>query len=385
MNTDNPLDGYTVLDLTRLLPGAVCTLLLADLGAQVIKIEDPNGGDYARWMPPQIDGQSVFFRMNNRGKQSVIVDLKQARGGEVLRRLVAQADVLVEGFRPGVMARLGCDYDTLKEVNPRLVYCSLSGWGAHGPYAQTSGHDLNYATVAGLVGAGRVAQPLGGQVADIGGAYAGVAGILGALLRRERSGEGAYIDVGLAEAAVPFVLYNWVESLYLGTGGGEGGLTGGLACYRVYTSSDGQAMSLAALEPKFWANFCQAIERIDLIDNHQSPERQTYLIRELEQIFAMRTAAEWDALLGEADCCFTLVRPPGELGEDPHLRARGMVGRFADGTPWMRSPIRVSGSAPRLGNNVPGYGQHTEAVLLAHGFSADEIGQLRAEGVIVAG
>jgi len=186
----NPLDGLKILDLTRLLPGAVCTMLLADMGATVIKIEDPHGGDYARWMPPHIDGSSVFFRMNNRAKRSLVLDLKTAEGVAVLKRLARDADVLIESFRPGVMARLGVDYETLKADNPRLIYCALSGWGSDGPWASVSGHDLNYATAAGLVGAMQTPQPLGGQVADIGGALAAVAAINAALLRRERGGGG---------------------------------------------------------------------------------------------------------------------------------------------------------------------------------------------------
>ncbi|MEQ9027995.1 MAG: CoA transferase, partial [Aggregatilineales bacterium] len=208
--SSHPLVGIRVLDLTRLLPGGVCTMMLGDLGAEVIKIEDPNGGDYVRWMGPQIDKQSVYFRMNNRSKRSVILDLKTENGQIALKKLVETADVLIEGFRPGVMARLGCDYETLKAISPTLVYCALSGWGADGPYAMSGNHDLNYVAIAGLTGAMETPQVMGGQVADIGGAYIGVAGILAALFRRERTGEGAFVDTSLAESALPFALYNWV-------------------------------------------------------------------------------------------------------------------------------------------------------------------------------
>jgi alpha-methylacyl-CoA racemase len=378
----HPLEGIRVLDLTRLLPGAVCTMLLVDLGAEVIKIEDPNGGDYARWYPPQIDEQSVFFRMNNRGKKSLILNLKDEKGQEVLRKMVEKADVVVEGFRPGVTARLGCDYETLKGVNPKLVYCSLSGYGGDGPYAQLSGHDLNYVALSGLLGAMQTPQVLGGQIGDIGGAYIAIAGILAALFRRERTGMGGYIDVGLSESALPFSLYSLTETLFLNTKGGGGSLTGGIACYRIYSARDGRQVALAALEEKFWVNFCNAIERPDLIPYHQQRDKQTYLLRELAEIFAMKPADEWEAQLGGADCCFSTVRLPNEVVDDPHYKARGMVGRFEDGTTWMRSPLRLSESTPEITNNSPGYGEHTATVLNEAGYSREEIEGLKAAGII---
>jgi alpha-methylacyl-CoA racemase len=377
-----PLQNTRVLDLTRLLPGAVCTLMLADLGADVIKVEDPNGGDYMRWMPPLIDGQSVVFRTCNRGKRSVIIDLKAQEGRALLHKLVESADVLVEGFRPGVMARLGCDYDALQTVNSRLVYCALSGWGADGPYAQNSGHDLNYTAAAGLNGAMEMPQVMGGQVADIGGAYIGMAGILAALLRRESTGEGGFVDTSLSESALPFALYNWVEALALSVGGGQGALTGGRACYRVYTAKDGRPVTLAALEPKFWANFCNAGNRPDLIDNYLKPERQPTLIAAVSKIFATRAAAEWDALLSDANCCFALVDQPGDAANNPHYQWRGALGLFDDGTPWMRSPLRLSNSEPVLRNIVPGYGEHTGEVLAEAGFMPEEIARLDEQGII---
>jgi crotonobetainyl-CoA:carnitine CoA-transferase CaiB-like acyl-CoA transferase len=356
--------------------------MLVDMGAEVIKIEDPNGGDYARWYPPQIDGQSAFFRMNNRGKRSVILNLKDPKGQEVLQKLTMQADVVVESFRPGVTQRLGCDYPTLKAINPRLVYCSLSGWGADGPDADLSGHDLNYVSVAGIVGTMATPQVPGGQFGDMGGAYAGVAGILAALLRRERTGEGGYLDVSLAEAALPFMLYNWTEALVLNTANGKGTLTGGLACYHIYKTRDSKHVALAALEPKFWENFCHAIERNDLIDYHQQAHRQTYLTEELKEIFALKTAAEWQAQLGKADCCFSLVNAPHEISDHPQFQARGALGRSPDGSTWMRSPIRLSDNRPPLTVETPGYGEHTREVLLSIGYTEAEIKSLMTLGIV---
>ncbi len=378
MSLHAPLHGLRVLDLTRLLPGGIASMMLADLGAEIIKVEDPQGGDYARYYAPMHDGQSVFFRMNNRGKRSVILDLKQAAGVDALKRLAASADVLIESFRPGTMQRLGVDYDALKAVNPRLVMASMSGWGAQGPNASLSGHDLNFAAAAGLVGAMETPQPLGGQIADVAGAYATVAAINAALFHRERTGEGAYVDIGLAEAALPFALYNWVEALYAG----PRTLLGGQACYRVYTAADGQPVALAALEPKFWRRFCEAVQRPDLIDDYDAPARQPYLTRVLSALFATRPAADWERLLVPADCCFSRVTPLESLHEVPHFQARGLLGVHADGVPWMRSPLRLSSEAAAdISAQSPAYGQDTRAVLAGVGYTADELDALDAAGV----
>lgn len=380
-----PLDGIRVLDLTRLLPGPVCTLMLADMGADVIKIEDPQSGDYLRWSQPAIDGQSVYFRACNRGKRSMIIDLKHESGPDVLKKLVEDADVLVEGFRPGVMARLGCDYDALQAVNPKLVYCALSGWGVDGPYVHREGHDLNYISAAGITGAMEWPAVIGAQIGDIGGAYAAVAGILGALFRRERTGEGAFVDISLAESSLPFALYSWVEALSTGAAGGQGVLTGGQACYRIYKTIDGGAVALAALEPKFWANFCNAVERPDLIDEYLLPERQPALNATLQAIFSAKSAAEWDELLGDAECCFSVVQNPADAADNPQFKARRALGTFNDGTPWMRSPVRFSADEPKIENDAPGYGQHTEAVLSEAGYSVEDIAALSESGVVRAG
>lgn len=371
-----PLQGIRVLDLTRLLPSGVATQMLADLGADVIKIEDPNGGDYARWMGPSIDDSSVFFRMNNRNKRSIIINLKLDDGVGLLKQMVRQTDVLVESFRPGVMKKLGCDYESLRAENPKLIYCAISGWGATGPYAPFANHDLNYVSIAGIIGAMEKPQVLGGQVADLGGAYVAVAGITSALFRREKTGEGAFVDVGLSEAALPFSLYNWTEAETLGLPAGEGVLSGGLACYRVYTTKDNRAIALGALEDKFWGNFCLAVNRPDLVEYHQQIDKQVYLRRELEELFAQKTASEWDVELAYADCCFTVVKTPAEIGYDAHYQARGMLGKFDDGTTWMRSPIRINDSEPQITNDVPKYGEHTRAVLGEMGLDETEIARL---------
>ena len=376
------LYGIKILDLTRLLPGAVCSLMLADMGADVIKVEDPGAGDYARHMPPLSDGMGVFFRSSNRNKRSIVIDLKNEGGQAVFHRLVQDADVVLEGFRPGVTERLKVDYQTLKAINPRIVYCSLSGWGQNGPYKDISGHDLNYVSLNGLLGSTRTPHPLGGQIADVGGAYIGVMGILAALFKRERSTEGDYIDVALHESAMPFAMFQFVESISAGLPGGNGTLTGRMAFYEVYTSSDDKPMSLGAIEAKFWSNFCEAAGKPDWIARQMDMANQESLKDDIAALFKTKTAAEWDAILSPADCCFTLITPPENIVDDPQIKARSMAGVDEKGIPWMRSPLRlVSDDTFALGD-VPQQGEHTVAVLEESGFSLEEIGQYQQSGAI---
>jgi crotonobetainyl-CoA:carnitine CoA-transferase CaiB-like acyl-CoA transferase len=358
MTTAHALTGIRILDLTRLLPGGAATLMLADLGADVIKIESPDGGDYARLAAPLVDGMGALFRLLNRNKRSVVLDLKDARGQAALHKLVGTADVLLESYRPGVMARLGCAAETLRALNPRLIYCALSGYGQTGPAAELHGHDLNYVGSAGILGAMQTPQPLGGQIADLGGAYAAVASILAALFRRERTGAGATLDISLFEGALPFTSIQWIEAAF-GTGMS---LTGRYACYNVYRARDGRPCALAALEPKFWANFCRAVGREDLIDYHLQIEQQDYLLIELRELFALRPLAEWVELLHDKECCFSAVTPPDHLADQPQVRARAALGIDANGMPWLASPIRLDDArVPMM--PPPQHGEHTTVVL----------------------
>ena len=377
----NPLQATRILDLTRLLPGAVCTMLLHDLGAEIIKIEDPQTGDYARWMPPLIDGMGAFFRSSNRGKKSIVLDLKSDAGQAVLHRLIASADVLIEGFRPGVTSRLGADHETLKAINPRLVYCSLSGWGQSGPYAHVSGHDLNYIARNGILGADLNPQTPGSQVADVGGAYVAVMGILAALLKRHHTGAGDYIDVALSEAAMPLAMAAWVEAQSPPSDDDFINLRGESACYRVYESADGQPLVLGAIEPKFWANFCRAVEKPEWIKSYRDRRQQPMLIEAVAALFMTKPAAEWAALLDDADCCFSRVVAPADLLNDPQVRARAMVGMSDSGVPWMRSPIRLVEDEIEI-REAPAYGEHTTEVLSDVGYPESEIVQLMSQGII---
>ncbi|GIK28810.1 MAG: CoA transferase [Chloroflexi bacterium] len=365
------LAGVRVLDLTRLLPGAVASMMLADLGANVVKVEDPNGGDYARWMPPLVNGVSSIFAVNNRRKRSLILDLKHAEGPAVLLKLAASSDVLIESFRPGTLERLGVGPEHLHAANPRLIVCRMSGWGATGPDAGRSGHDLNYVARAGQLANGSDAQVPRAQVADIGGAYTAVASILAALYARERGGEGTVLDISLAEAALPFSMFNWAERVVPHEEPTAGALTGEWACYRAYATADARTATLAALEPKFWRTFCDAVRRPDWIPMHSERDAQPALIGEVAALFASKPADDWDALLKDVDCCFAVAMPPEAIHTDPQFSARGMLGLGRDGLPWMRSPLGMpSGSAAGA---VPGYGEHTVEVMREAGVEEDEV------------
>jgi alpha-methylacyl-CoA racemase len=341
-----PLSGVRVLDLTRLLPGAFCTQLLADMGADVIKVEEPGTGDYMRWTPPLLDGQSALFDALNRGKRSIALDLKTEAGRDALLRLSERADVLVEGNRPGVMARLGLGWEVLHARNRRLVMCSITGYGQDGPFASRAGHDLNYMAVAGALGLngerGGPPLPLSVQVADIGGGgLQPAAAILAALVAVQRGGEGRWIDAAMTDGAV-----GWMALAFAARGGGEPvargdqRLAGRYACYRVYECKDGRHYSVAALEPKFWMELCDALDRPDLVEQQYAEDMTVQTT--LEEVFRTRTRDEWQATLSALDACCEPVLDLDEVPSHPQVVARGLLKR--------------QGRGPRLG-------EHTEEVL----------------------
>ncbi|HEV3405266.1 MAG TPA: CaiB/BaiF CoA-transferase family protein [Candidatus Dormibacteraeota bacterium] len=341
-----PLSGIRVLDLTRLLPGAFCTMLLADQGADVIKVEEPGSGDYMRWTPPLVEGLSALFDAINRNKRSVELDLKSERGRDALLRLVATADVLVEGNRPGVMDRLGLGWKVLHERNPKLVMCSITGYGQEGPLASRAGHDLNYMAIAGALGLngerGGPPVPLSVQVADVGGGGLQPAvEILAALVAVQRGGEGRWIDVAMTDGAV-----RWLALAFAAhehgerVARGDQRLAGRYPCYRVYECGDGRYYSVAALEPKFWSALCEAIERPDLVDAQLSEDTSAH--RSMEEVFRSRTRHEWEEILSAIDACCEPVLDLDEVAKHPQVIARGLFHR--------------TGRAPRLG-------EHTEEVL----------------------
>jgi alpha-methylacyl-CoA racemase len=396
--TGLPLEGLRVLDLTRLLPGGFCSGLLADFGADVVKVEDTGLGDYVRWAPPRYEGVdqsagSALFLALNRNKRSIRVNLKSDEGREVLRRLVREADVLLEGFRPGVMDRLGVGYQRLREENPRLVYCAITGYGQDGPYRDRSGHDMNYLGLVGLLGltGERDGPPVqsAGQIADLGGgALMAAVGVLVALRERERSGEGQLVDVAMADGALSWLAMVAARALAEGAAPrrGELELAGGLACYRPYRCADGW-VTLGALEPKFWQAFCRGVGREDLVDQHLAPAgSETH--REVERIFAARTRDEWATFAGEHDCCLEPLLELDEALESELVRAREMVVEIDQ--PGAERPVRLLGVPVKLSRTpgdpgrAPGpvLGQDTDAVLSELGYGAEEISALKEAGAV---
>jgi alpha-methylacyl-CoA racemase len=393
-----PLEGLTVLDLSRLLPGGYCSLILADFGADVIKVEDTGMGDYVRWAPPYYEGaeqtaRSAKFLALNRGKRSIRIDLKNDRGKQVLLRLARDADVLLESFRPGVLDRLGVGYERLKQENPRLVYCAITGYGQDGPYRDRSGHDMNYLGLVGLLGlTGDADGPpvqAAGQIADLGGgALMAAVGILVALREREVSGEGQLVDVSMADGALSWLAMVAARMLADGVTPRRGRLelAGGLACYRPYRCADGY-VTLGALEPKFWQAFCRGVGREDLVERHLDPaggETQ----REVEAIFAARTRDEWTAFAGEHDCCLEPVLDLDEALDSELVRAREMVVEVDQ--PGAERPVRLLGVPIKLSRTPgdparapgPALGQDTRAVLEGLGYGAEEIERLLADGAV---
>lgn len=382
-----PLEGVRVLDLTRLLPGNYCTLLLADLGAGVVKIEEPGRGDYIRLAPPLVDGQGAAHRALNRGKRSVALDLKDPQGAEVLLRLVEDADALVESFRPGVLDRLGVGWEACSRRNPRLVYCALTGYGQDGPYRDRVGHDINYIGYAGILGAtgapgGPPVLPAA-QVGDLGGGMAAALGLVASLGQAARDGRGRFIDVSMLDAS-----FSWaaiLSSWYLATGenpeAGAMPLTGGLACYRPYRCADGRFVAVGALEPRFWRTLCQVIGAEDLIDAHLDPERQDEVVARLEGAFGSRTRDEWVERFAGLEACVGPVNDVAEALGDPQVRHRGLVAEVEGSEVGPGPAIRLA-EGPGGMRPAPDLGEHTREVLAEVGLSADEIADLRDRKVV---
>src|SRR6202163_2131568 len=327
-----PLTRIRVLDLTRLLPGAFCTMLLADMGAEVVKVEAPGAGDSMRWSPPLVEGHSALFDAINRNKRSITLNLKSEAGRDLVLRLVEHADGLVEGNRPGVMARLGLGGEVLHARNPRLVMCSITGYGQDGPFASRAGHDLNYMATAGALGLngekGGPPVPLSVQVADIGGGGLQPAvAILGALVAVQRGAEGRWIDASMTDSAV-----SWLALALAARGAGEEvdkgdqRLAGRHACYRVYACKGGGFYSVGALEPKFWAALCIAVGRPDLVGLQfaEGPAGQQ-VHRDMEEVFASRTRSEWEVELAALDACCEPVLDLDEVSTHPQVVARRLI------------------------------------------------------------
>jgi alpha-methylacyl-CoA racemase len=411
-----PLEGIKVLDLSRLLPGGFCSLLLADFGADVLKVEDTGMGDYIRWSPPYIDGaedsaKSALFLSLNRNKRSIRLDLKSEGGREALLRLVREYDVVLESFRPGVLDRLGVGYERMREENPGIVYCAISGYGQTGPKREAAGHDMNYLGLVGLLGltGERGGEPVqaAGQIADLGGGSLMAAfGILAALHERdgtparaagsgsdghpgrEGSGKGQVVDVSMADGALSWLAM--VAAAYFADGTvprrGELPLAGSLICYRPYECADGW-VTLGALEPKFWQAWCRGVGREDLIEKQfERPGSAAHV--QVQEIFKARPRVEWETFAGEHNCCLEPVLELDEALESELVKERGMVVEIEQ--PGAQRPVRQLGIPIKLGRTPgepkrlpgPALGEHTKEVLRKVGYSETEVAELLQTGAV---
>ena len=389
-----PLAGVRVLDMTRLLPGPMCTLYLADLGADVIKVEDTGAGDYARTLAMRdADVQhdmTGWYRALNRNKRSLAVDLKTPAGHRAFMALAERADVIVEGFRPGVVASLGVDDTAIRARNPRIVYCSLSGYGQTGPRAQAAGHDVNYLGYAGTLhytgergGAPALANL---QIADLlGGAATAAIGILASLFAAQRTGAGRYVDVAMADSV--FAHQMFLLGALDDTGDvaprGEDLLTGGVPCYGVYPTRDRRWMAVGALEPRFWQKLCETLDRPDLVALQFASGADGERARgTLASIFASDTQHDWCARFDGVDCCVTPVLAFDEALADPQFVARGMIVQRPDGSRQYAPPFKLTPPAFEITRDAPRQGQHTREVLREAGYDDGTIDALLRDRAI---
>jgi len=388
------LAGVRILDLSRLLPGPFCTMLLADFGADVIKGEEPHRGDYIREWYPRIGRNSGFHVVLNRNKRSLTLNLKSGAGREIFRQLARQADVVLEGFRPGVMARLGLDYESLRALNPRLIYGALSGYGESGPRCQRAGHDINYLALGGVLSyGGRDGRPTlpGVQIADLGGgALLAAFSIALALLVRERQGAGQYLDIAMLDGSFLWNCLRWGK--YLADGEiprpGDDLLNHGFACYNLYETRDGRYMSLGAIEPQFWKAFCAAAAQPEWArSNYLEPgPHQGPLIEAVAALFKQRTQAEWVAHFAQSDCCCEPVLNLEEASRDSQILARQLVVDLMHQSWGAYRQLGVAAKFSRtpgtLRHPAPELGEHTGTILRELGYGPEQVAELRRQGVV---
>ena len=393
---NGPLAGIRILDLTRLYPGPLATMMLADMGACVIKLEDTSSPDYMRYYPPYIGDQSAGFLAVNRSKRSLALNLKNQAGRDIFWKLAADADVVIEPFRPGFLHDMGLGYQTARTVKQDIIYISLTGYGQDGPYAKHAGHDINFLGYSGILASTgtKHSGPIlpGPQLGDIaGGAYMTVIACLAALWSRTVTGKGQQVDVSMLDGLMPLMTlqmaHAWSTGIYFQPG--EAPLSGGLACYGVYRCKDGKYMALGILEEKFWKKFCEMAGRRDWENQFLVHGDDAEKLRaEISALFLTRTRDEWAQQAAGLDICLTPVLATDELENDPHLRARGMIreeehpdcGKLKNiGVPikFSQTPAAASGPAPALG-------QDTQTILMEAGYSVEQIEAFKKDGVIQA-
>jgi alpha-methylacyl-CoA racemase len=395
--TERPLSDVRILDLTRLLPGGFCTLLLADLGADVIKVEDTGQGDYVRWAPPYYGSEeqtpmgtrSAIYLALNRNKRSVRLDLKQEQGKQALLKLAESADVLVESFRPGVLDKLGVGYEVLRQANPALVYCPITGYGQDGPNRDRAGHDINYLGLNGILGltgeAGGPPIQSGAQIADLGGGgLMAAVGILAALQEARRSSHGQVVDISMTDGSLAWLVME--AARYFGSGEvprrGEVMLSGGIICYRPYEAADGW-VTCGALEPKFWQSFCRGVGREDLIEKQfEKPESDAH--REVSEIFRTRTRDQWRAFNDEHDAMIEPVLDLDEALESELVREREMTVSYEQPelgeVKQLGFPIKLSRTPAGIDRPAPALGEHTAEILTESGYSSEEVQAMQESG-----
>jgi len=387
------LDGIRVLDLSRMLPGPYGSMMLGDLGAEVIKIEDTGAGDPTRNAPIRIGKMSARFLQVNRNKKSIALDLKNPEGREIFLKLAQTADVILDQFRPGVVARLGIDYSVVSSLNPRIVYCSLTGYGQDGPHEQRGGHDLNYVALAGVLGLttddrGKPVIP-GVQIADLAGGMIAAFAILAALFAREHTKRGQFIDVSMFDVVLSMLAVP-AASQFAGSpidAGGRYVLSGEFPFYNVYETGDGKYMSIGALEPKFWSNFCNAVGREDLIARQfdSGPDRER-LFEEVRAIFKSRTQIEWIEFMKSVDACCEPVLSMAEAFAHAQTRAREMILQMEQPgcgpVDELGFAYKMSDTPPALKRPVPYLSEDAEELLTEIGFSEADRGRLFDAGIV---
>jgi alpha-methylacyl-CoA racemase len=388
------LSTVRVLDFSRLLPGPYCSQILADLGAEVIRIDDATRSDGGDLMREEADlegfGGGRFFELINRGKKSIALNLRDPRAAEIVKRLVVDVDIVIEGFRPGVMQRLGVGYEALAAVKPSLVFCALSGYGQSGPYRDQAGHDLNYLALSGALHHNR--QYTGGpaigaiQTADLaGGALTAASAILAALLDSKLNGRGRFLDVAMADGALALNVYALSLLNQRGREPAAGAelITGGAACYQVYATHDQRHLAVGALEQKFWLRFCQVIQRPDLSDRgHRCGQDGRAVIAEVAETIAKKTLAQWCEIFKDEDCCVSPVMTLEESLQQGPSVSRGTVALNSHAQPVIPFPVPMAASPLAIAES-PAIGADTESLLSATGYTAAEISDLMAAGVVV--